>query len=297
MKAKVLNFVRGLRNGTPPRFQSYLKSLTLIFTLLLSVNVWGTEAALTSVSTKNVVETKGESVSLTFGDVTCNVTRNSANQPGFYTSSGIVRYYSTDVMTLSVPSGSTISKIVFVMTSGTVGTASPTGLSSDSKTWEGNANSVSFTGSATVKITSITVTYSSASSKKTVLYSGQKSGQFQPSFLALSQIVILGFFAFFCKKFSIYDAWRMHGGSRPSSQPLFSPFGTLFAQPPFLILIFRLLAATPEEVVTPMRRGETQVVCQLNGVAIDLYEPAVLTTSAPPQYMLRRCYGTSPPLQ
>lgn len=41
MKAKVLNFVRGLRNGTPPRFQSYLKSLTLLLTMLLSVNVWG----------------------------------------------------------------------------------------------------------------------------------------------------------------------------------------------------------------------------------------------------------------
>lgn len=34
----------------------------------------------------------------------------------------------------------------------------------------------------------------------TDLFSEQKSGHFQPSFLALSQIVIWGFFAFFCKK-------------------------------------------------------------------------------------------------
>ncbi|MBQ0153997.1 MAG: InlB B-repeat-containing protein [Bacteroidales bacterium] len=70
----------------------------------------------------------------------------------------------------------------------------------------------------------------------TDLSSGQKSGHFQPSFLALSQIVIWGFFAFFCKKVfhirCMEGAWRMHGGSRPSSQPLFSPFGTLFAIAP-----------------------------------------------------------------
>ena len=46
----------------------------------------------------------------------------------------------------------------------------------------------------------------------TDLFAGHKSGHFQPSFLALSQIVIWGFFAFFVKKFSIYDAWRVHGG-------------------------------------------------------------------------------------
>lgn len=117
-------------------------------------------ATLKSISTKEVVTTKGGSVSHTFNDVTCTVVRNSGNQPGFYTSSGIVRYYSTDVMTLSVPNNYVITKIEFTMESGTVGTASPTGLSTDSKTWTGSANSVSFTGGGTVKISSITVTYS-----------------------------------------------------------------------------------------------------------------------------------------
>ena len=48
MKAKIFTFVRGLKNGTPPRFQSYLKSLTLILTLLLSVNVWGEDVTIAS---------------------------------------------------------------------------------------------------------------------------------------------------------------------------------------------------------------------------------------------------------
>jgi len=42
MKAKLLTFVRGLQTGTPPRFQSYLKSLTLLLVMIVGVgNVWG----------------------------------------------------------------------------------------------------------------------------------------------------------------------------------------------------------------------------------------------------------------
>lgn len=140
------------------------RCLTLLVLALLSVsNAWGGTATLSSISTKSVVGTKGGSVSNTFGssnEVTCTVKRNSGYEPGFYTSSGIVRYYKDDVMTLSVASGKAITKIEFTMNSGTVGTANPTGLSSDSKTWEGSAGSVSFTGGGTVKISSITVTYS-----------------------------------------------------------------------------------------------------------------------------------------
>lgn len=140
-------------------FKRFL-TLFLITTLTaFSVQVWGTEATLNSVSTKDVATTVGASVSLEFDGVTCTCTRHSTNQPGFYTSSGIVRYYSTDVMTLSVASGNTITQIDFVMTSGTVGTASPGTLTGNQ--WKGSAESVSFTGGGTVKISSITVTYSS----------------------------------------------------------------------------------------------------------------------------------------
>ncbi len=90
-----------------------------------------------------------------------------------------------------------------------------------------------------VQINSVSY-FEATASTYTVNFSGQKSGHFQPSFLALSQIVIWGFFAFFCKKvFHIRctkGAYRMHVGSRPSSQPLFSPFGTLFVPPPFFLI-------------------------------------------------------------
>ena len=140
-----------------------MNKLKLFFACLLMAvlsigQLWATEAVLNSVSSKEVVTTSGGSVSKVFDGVTCLITRNSSNQPGFYTSSGIVRYYSGDIMTLSVASGSTITQIDFVMNSGNVGTASTGTLSSN--TWTGEAESVSFTGSATVKITSITVTYS-----------------------------------------------------------------------------------------------------------------------------------------
>ncbi|MBQ0090645.1 MAG: hypothetical protein KBT27_15070, partial [Prevotellaceae bacterium] len=39
MKAIFITFVRGLMNGTPPRFQSYLKSLTILLGLMISVNL------------------------------------------------------------------------------------------------------------------------------------------------------------------------------------------------------------------------------------------------------------------
>ena len=141
------------------------KKLFFLLTLLVCCigQVRGETAELESVSTKNVVATKGESVSLAFGDVTCTVTRNSGNQPGFYTTSGIVRYYSDDVMTLSVPEGGTITNIAFTYTSGGTSHSAGVGtLSSDGKEWTGSANSVSFTGSGTVKINTITVTYTNS---------------------------------------------------------------------------------------------------------------------------------------
>lgn len=139
----------------------------MLLFLLGSLNVWGEEATLDKVSTKEVVTTAGGTVSKEFDGVTCLIKRNSSNQPGFYTSSGIVRYYSKDVMTLSVASGNTITKIEFNMNSGTVGTASPTGLSDN--TWTGSAESVSFTGGTTVKINSIIVTYTTGGSTEPTL--------------------------------------------------------------------------------------------------------------------------------
>jgi len=159
--------------GSPSadRRRQQLKHITFMLLFLLAGvgQVWGEEASLTSISTKDVTpqgnDDKGATVSKEFNGVTCLITKNSANQPGFYTSQGIVRYYSSDVMTLSVESGNVITKIEFVMNSGSVGTASPTGLSDNM--WTGSSESVSFTGGGTVKITSITVTYSTSGSGNT----------------------------------------------------------------------------------------------------------------------------------
>lgn len=145
-----------------------MKKITfLLSALLISMMSFAETATLSSISTKNVATQNGASVSTTFDGVTCTVTKNSSNQPGFYTSSGIVRYYTKDVMTLSVESGYAITRIDFTMNSGSVGTASPEGLSST--TWTGNAESVSFTGGGTVKISKIVVTYETYSASDVIV--------------------------------------------------------------------------------------------------------------------------------
>lgn len=158
------------RRGTMLKHYAFM----LLF-LLGSLNVWGEEASLSSVSTQDVTAQgkagQNTSVSKEFSGVTCTVTKKSNNttQPGFYTKSGIVRYYSGDEMTLSVASGNNITAITFVMNSGTVGTASVGTLSQDNLSWSGSAQSVTFTGGATVKIKSIAVTYSTGGSSQPTL--------------------------------------------------------------------------------------------------------------------------------
>ncbi len=138
--------------------------LTLLLISTITLSVWGATATLNTVSTKDVASTAGASVSLSFSGVTCTCTKNSANSPGFYTKDGIVRYYGSDVMTLSVASGNTITQIDFSYYSGTstAGTASSGTLTNSQ--WTGSAASVSFTGTGTTKISGITVTYSAGSS-------------------------------------------------------------------------------------------------------------------------------------
>lgn len=145
-----------------------MKKITFFLcALLISAMSFAKTATLSSISTKNVATESGASVSTTFDGVTCTVTKNSSNDPGFYTSKGIVRYYSTDVMTLSVESGYVITRIEFTMNSGSLGTANPAGLVSN--TWTGNANSVSFTGGGTVKINTIAVTYETYSASDVIV--------------------------------------------------------------------------------------------------------------------------------
>lgn len=119
----------------------------------------------TKITAKTVIDTKGES--LTFTDKNENftilLTRNSTNQPGFYTSSGYLRFYSSDTFTLSAADGITITKVVITSNGSSFSLSSLDGLDASNKTWTGSAEKVTFTGSGTNKWDKITITYSSGS--------------------------------------------------------------------------------------------------------------------------------------
>ena len=110
------------------------------------------------VTAKTVIATSG---TLTFTDENENfsilLTRNSGNQPGFYTSSGYFRFYNSDVVTLSAAEGITITKIVVTANGSSFSVESMGGL--DEKTWTGSASEVTFTGSGTNKWDKLTITY------------------------------------------------------------------------------------------------------------------------------------------
>lgn len=118
----------------------------------------------TKVTQKTIIGTKGGS--LTFTDQSQNfsilLTRNSGNQPGYYTKDGYLRFYGEDTFKLSAGSGITMTKIKIVVTSNgsSFSVAQMTGLDKNTKTWTGSASEVTFTGSGTNKWDKITITYS-----------------------------------------------------------------------------------------------------------------------------------------
>lgn len=207
MKAKVFNFVRGLRNGTPPRFQSYLKSLTLLLTMLLSVNVWG---AITSPWTYTFVSPDAiSSNSITKNGVTWSVaTTSGAGSPTISAANSYSKYglkfgssksiyfgsvtFSTDafkdynVTAVTVKFLNNGSKAAtFTVTQGdvTLGSASATfgttwtDLTVDKNTTsykKGNGGTLSFTYSVEQAffINAITVTFEEGSSSTTYYLAG-----------------------------------------------------------------------------------------------------------------------------
>lgn len=116
----------------------------------------------TKVTAKKVISTKGETLSFTDKDenFTILLTRNSGNQPGFYTSSGYFRFYSSDTFKLSAADGITITKIVVTSNGSSFSLSSLDGLDTSKKTWTGEATEVTFTGAGTNKWDKITITYS-----------------------------------------------------------------------------------------------------------------------------------------
>ena len=80
MKAKLFTFVRGLKNGTPPRFQSYFKALTLFLGLVLSMNAWGAEKTLIIDGSKLTSTATTSATDYTYGDFTITMSDGAKSQ-------------------------------------------------------------------------------------------------------------------------------------------------------------------------------------------------------------------------
>lgn len=121
------------------------------------------------VTEKTVISTSGGTLTFTDKneDFTILMTRNSGNQPGFYTSSGYIRFYNNDTFKLSAADGITMTKIVITSNGSSFSLSSMTGLNTSTKTWEGSASEVTFTGSGTNKWDKLTITYTSGGSTTT----------------------------------------------------------------------------------------------------------------------------------
>ncbi len=119
----------------------------------------------TKVTEKTIISTSGGTLSFTDKDKNFSIllTRNSSNQPGFYTSSGYFRFYSSDTFKLSAADGITITKIVVTPNGSNFSLSSLDGLDASKKTWTGSASEVTFTGAGTNKWDKITITYSTSS--------------------------------------------------------------------------------------------------------------------------------------
>ena len=102
---------------------------------------------------------------LTVGNVTVTFDNGgNTNAPKYYTSGTAVRMYANNSMTVTVPEGTTISNINFVLSQVTATVTPSVGEASfDDKTgtWTGSASSVTFTlgGSGQLRIVSFEVTY------------------------------------------------------------------------------------------------------------------------------------------
>ena len=123
----------------------------------------------TLVTAKTVIETSGGT--LTFTDENENftilLTRNSGNQPGFYTSSGYIRFYSTDTFKLSASDGLTITSVVITPNGSSFSLSAMAGLNASTRTWTGSASEITFTGSGTNKWDKLTITYSNGGTQPT----------------------------------------------------------------------------------------------------------------------------------
>lgn len=93
------------------------------------------------------------------GKFKITITKNNSNtSPGFYTSSGYIRFYNSDVLTIESVNNDVIKGLsISTQSSGFNATVSPGSL--NNQNWSGSASSISFTGTGTNKWNTITITY------------------------------------------------------------------------------------------------------------------------------------------
>lgn len=200
MKAKLITFVRGLRNGTPPRFQSYLKSLTLLLVMVIGVNVWGAVSSpitLTTNKTNVGYSSSGEYTNifdykLTFSALSAagtNYIQNAKNS-SFYNTVAIPGSI-TSIKLTDCATTSTKTDGGFTIYGGTTQANCTTkvkeisGLSSSAtnKTIEFTGNytffKVTVNSARVLKISSIVISFSAASDPYTVTFNAGSHGSLE----------------------------------------------------------------------------------------------------------------------
>lgn len=162
------------------QFSTYFKWLVMSLLLCIGSSAWAEDFEFSLnglyqngslVTAKTVINTSGGT--LTFTDKNENftilLTRNSGNQPGFYTSSGYFRFYTNDTFKLSAADGITITKVVITSYGSSFSLNTLEGLNASTKTWTGSASEVTFTGAGTNKWDKLTITYSTSGGSSTAV--------------------------------------------------------------------------------------------------------------------------------
>lgn len=165
MKAKFITFVRGLKNGTPPRFQSYLKSLTLLLVVVMSVNMWGAEKTIKF--TPDATTTGSSATS--YGTVNCTISEigwtfnqynpnnrqvktnqsSAGNEFNFKNTSALPGKIKSVVITFQALSVSDASKLCFIGGSSAISSLS----GGSAGTWNSTAKTLTWEPASTTNYT------------------------------------------------------------------------------------------------------------------------------------------------
>ena len=158
LQSKDVRHDHRLTVGSPSGFNSKLMlKLVSVLVLILTVgvgNAWGGSPQEITPATSGWSTTAGAQTG-TVGDITVSTTRGVYNTQ--------MRVYSGETFTVECSAGN-MSKIVFTSSSGNFTTADVGSYATGTKTWTGTANSVTFSNSAQVRVTKVTVTYSASAS-------------------------------------------------------------------------------------------------------------------------------------